>query len=98
MKHFIGPFYPSHSIQSQSELIYQINFLQESEKGQISYWSIQTCTRIMLLFGGLSPCSKNLKTALFQTFSTYTQILSALTAFYTDLVPPSTDPVHPSTN
>ena len=23
-------------------------FLQESEKGQISYWSIQTCTRIML--------------------------------------------------
>ena len=27
--------------------------LQESDKGQISYWSIQTCSRIMLLFDGL---------------------------------------------
>ena len=30
--------------------------LQESDKGQIYYWSIQTCSRIMLLFDGLSPC------------------------------------------
>ena len=46
--------------------------LQESDKGQISYWSIHTCTRIMLLFvDRLWPCSKNLKTALFQTFSTW---------------------------
>ena len=47
--------------------------LQECDKGQIFYWSIQTCSRIMRLFVDclLSPCSKNLKTALFQTFSTW---------------------------
>ena len=47
------------------------SLLQESDKGQIFYWSIQTCSRIMLLFDRLSPCSKNLKTALFKTFSTW---------------------------
>ena len=30
--------------------------LQESEKGQISYWSIQTCTRIMLSIDWLIDC------------------------------------------
>ena len=56
----------SHSVQKKIQ-----NFLQESDKGQIFYWSIQTCTRIMLLFDWLWPCSRNLKTALFQTFSTW---------------------------
>ena len=49
--------------------------LQESDKGQTFYWSIQTCSSIMQLFDRLIdrlwPCSKNLKTALFQTFSTW---------------------------
>ena len=45
--------------------------LQESDKGKIFYWSIQTCSRIMLLLDRLSPCSNNLKTALFQTFLTW---------------------------
>ena len=29
-------------------LMFIIDLLQESDKGQIFYWSIQTCTRIML--------------------------------------------------
>ena len=86
-------------------------FLQESDKGQISYWSNQTCSRIMLSINCCWPFSKNLKTALFQTFSTYTQILSALTALYRPStafywpsttkyqpVPPYTDPAPPTTN
>ena len=47
-------------------------FLQESDKSQIFYWSIQTCSRMMLLFiDRLSLCSNNLKTALIQIFSTW---------------------------
>ena len=80
--------------------------LQESDKSQIFYWSSQTCTRIRQLMGGLLTMLKNLKTALFQTFSTWHRILSALTALYWPStafywpsttkyqpVPPSTDPV-----
>ena len=59
-----------------------VKILQESDKGQIFYWSIQTCSRIRRLIDWLSPCSKNLKTALFQTLRPDTQILSALTALY----------------
>ena len=47
--------------------------------------------------GILVTMLKDLKTALFQTFSTWHRILSALLP-YTDLVPPSTDPVPTSTN
>ena len=60
--------------------------LQESDKSQIFYWSSQTCSRIRQLIGwlvdGLLTMLKNLKTALFQTFSTWHRILSAFTALY----------------
>ena len=59
-------------------------FLQKSDKGQIFYWSSQTCSRIRLLFVDcrLSPCSKTWKLAYFRPFQPDTQILSALTALY----------------
>ena len=85
--------------------IYIICFLQESDKSQIFYWSSQTalgsggCRRWLTML-------KNLKTALFQTFSTWHRILSAFTALYWPStafywpsttkyqpVPPYTDPV-----
>ena len=58
--------------------------LQESDKSQIFYWSSQTCTRIRQLIDCwlLLTMLKNLKTALFQTFSTWHRILSAFTALY----------------
>ena len=60
--------------------------LQESDKSQIFYWSSQTCSRIRQLIDwsmdGLLTMLKNLKTALFQTFSTWHRILSAFTALY----------------
>ena len=64
-----------------------------------------------LIVDGLLTMLKNLKTALFQTFSTWHRIPSALTALYWPStafywpsttkyqpVPPPTDPVPPSTN
>ena len=88
----------------------RIFVLQESDKSQIFYWSSQTCNRIRQLIdwcmGGLLTMLKNLKTALFQTFSTWHRILSAFTALYWPStafywpsttkyqpVPPHTDPV-----
>ena len=56
--------------------------LQESDKGQIFYWSIQTCTKIRLLIDRLWPCSKTSKLPYFRLFRPDTQILSALTALY----------------
>ena len=55
-----------------SHLFSFIFFLQKSDKGQILYWSSQTCTRVRRLFGCLVVTMlKNLKTALFQTYSTW---------------------------
>ena len=82
-------------------------FLQKSDKSQIFYWSSQTALGSgSWLIDGLLTMLKNLKTALFQTFSTWHRILSALTALYWPStafywpsttkyqpVPPSTDPV-----
>ena len=57
--------------------------LQKSDKGQIIYWSSQTCSRIRRLFVRcLSPCSKTWKLPYFRPFQPDTQILSALTALY----------------
>ena len=84
-----------------------LTILQESDKSQISYWSSQTCTRIRRLIDcRWLTMLKNLKTALFQTFSTWHRILSAFTALYWPStafywpsttkyqpVPPYTDPV-----
>ena len=60
--------------------------LQESGKGQVFYWSIQTCSRIMRLIDWLInwlwPCSKTSKLPYFRLFRPDTQILSALTALY----------------
>ena len=83
----------------------QIELLQESEKGQIFYWSIQTCSRIRLLFD-CDHAQKTSKLPYFRLFWPDTQILSALTALYWPStafywpsttkyqpVPPSTDPV-----
>ena len=59
------------------------NILQESEEGQISYLSIQTCTRIMLLFDGLlTMIKKNSKLPYFRLFRPDNQILTVLTALY----------------
>ena len=82
--------------------------LQKSDKGQIFYWQSQTCTRIRQFFVdwlSIFTMLKNLKTALFQTFSTWHRILSAFTALYWPCtafywpsttkyqpVPPYTDP------
>ena len=51
--------------------------LQESDKGQISYWSIQTCSRIMLLFDGwiVNHAQKTSKLPYFRLFRPDTQIL-----------------------
>ena len=84
-------------------------FLQESDKSQIFYWSSQTALGSggCFLFDWLIVTMlKNLKTALFQTFSTWHRILSAFTALYWPStafywpsttkyqpVPPYTDPV-----
>ena len=60
-------------------------FLQESDKGQIFYWSIQTCSRIMQLSDWLIDChhaQKTSKLPYFRLFRPDTQILSALTALY----------------
>ena len=81
--------------------------LQKSDKSQFFYWSSQTALGSgSWLIDGLLTMLKNLKTALFQTFSTWHRILSALTALYWPStafywpsttkyqpVPPSTDPV-----
>ena len=60
--------------------------LQESDKGQIFYWSIQTCSRIRLLFVWLivdcHHARKTSKLPYFRLFRPDTQILSALTALY----------------
>ena len=53
--------------------------LQESDKGQIFYWSIQTCSRIRLLFD-CDYAQKTSKLPYFRLFQPVTQILSALTA------------------
>ena len=90
------------------QLYYRI-ILQESDKSQIFYWSSQTALGSgswLSIVDGLLTMLKNLKTALFQTFSTWHRILSALTALYWPStafywpsttkyqpVPPSTDPV-----
>ena len=72
--------------------------LQESEKGQIFYWSIQTCSRIMLSID-CDHAQKTSKLPHFRLFRPDTQILSALTALYWPSttkyqpVPPYTDPV-----
>ena len=55
--------------------------LQESDKGQIFYWSIQTCSRIRLLFD-CDHAQKTSKLPYFRLFRPDTQILSALTALY----------------
>ena len=55
--------------------------LQESEKGQIFYWSIQTCTRIRLLFD-CYHAQKTSKLPYFRLFRPDTHILSVLTALY----------------
>ena len=57
-------------------------FLQESDKGQIFYWSF---SRIMRLFDWLIDChhaEKTSKLPYFRLFRPDTQILSALTALY----------------
>ena len=72
--------------------------LQESEKGQIFYWSIQTCSRIMLLFGGLLTMLKKTQNCPISDFFDLTPKYFLPLLPYTDLVPPSTDPVPPSTN
>ena len=76
-----------------------LNTLQESDKGQIFYWSIQTCSRIMRLFVDcrLWPCSKTSKLPFSDFFDLTPKYFLPLLP-YTDLVPPSTDPVPPSTN
>ena len=76
-----------------------LTLLQESDKSQIFYWSSQTCSRIRQLIDcRLLTMLKNLKTALFQTFSTWHRILSAFTALYwpsTFFYWPSTTKYHP---
>ena len=54
----------------------QKRIIAEVWRGQIFYWSSQTCTRsggclFVCSIDWLSPCSRILKTALFQTFSTW---------------------------
>ena len=73
---------PASQSQFLQNMLNDIQKLQESDKSQIFYWSSQTCTRIRQLMGGLLTMLKCLKTALFQTFSTWHRILSALTALY----------------
>ena len=70
--------------------------LQNSDKGQIFYWSSQTCSKIRQLFGRLVVTMLK-KTALFQAFWTW-QPNTFCPYCLTALVPPSTDPVPPSTN
>ena len=72
-----------------------INTLQKSEKCQFFYWSSQTA----LGSGGcslfdcrLSPCSKTWKRPYFRLFQPDTEYFLPLLP-YTDLVPPSTEPV-----
>ena len=74
--------------------------LQESDKGQIFYWSIQTCSRIRLLFDWLSIVTmlKKPQNCPISDFFNLTPKYFLPLLPYTDLVPPSTDPVPPSTN
>ena len=72
--------------------------LQESEKGQIFYWSIQTCTRIRLLFDWLIVTMlKKPQNCPISDFFDLTPIYFLSLLHYTDPVPPSSDPVPPST-
>ena len=74
-------------------------FLQKSDKGQVFYWSSQTSTRFSRLVGRLvvTMLKKASKLPYFRLFQPDPQILSTLLP-YTDLEPPSSDPVPPSTN
>ena len=67
----------------------QIELLQESEKGQIFYWSIQTCTRIRLLFDWPSTTKYQ---SIFNTVPYWPSTIICKP------VPPSTYPVPPITN
>ena len=71
--------------------------LQECDKGQIFYWSIQTCSRIMRLFVDCHHAQKPKNRPLSDFFDLTPKNFLPLLP-YTDLVPPSTDPVPPSTN
>ena len=71
-------------------------FLQKSDKGQVFYWSSQTSTRFSRLVVTTHHAQKASKLPYFRLFHPDTQILSTLLP-YTDLEPPSTDPVPPST-
>ena len=73
--------------------------LQESEKGQIFYLSIQTCSRIRLLFDwSIVTMLKKPQNCPISDFFDLTPKYFLPLLPYTDLVPPSTDPVPPSTN
>ena len=73
-------------------------FLQKSDKSQIFYWSSQTALGSgSCSIDGLSPCSKTWKRPYFRHFQPDTEYFLPLLP-YTDLVPPSIDPVPPSTN
>ena len=81
----------------KSTFLWQI--LQESDKGQIFYWSIQTCTRIRLLFDrSIAIMLKKPQNCPISDFFDLTPKYFLPLLPYTDLVPPSTDPVPPSTN
>ena len=80
----------------------EVLVLQESDKGQISYWSNQTCSRIMLsidwLIDWLVTMLKKPQNCPISDFFDLTPKYFLVFLHYTDLVPPSTDPVPPSTN
>ena len=65
-----------------------MEFLQESDKGQIFYWSIQTCYRML----------KQPQNCPISDFFNLTPEYFLPLLPYHDLVLPSTDPVPPSTN
>ena len=75
------------------------HILQESDKGQIFYWSIQTCSRIRRLIGWwiVTMLKKPQNCSISDFFDLTPKYFLPLLP-YTDLVPPSTDPVPPSTN
>ena len=75
-------------------LSYPSNKLQESDKGQIFYWSIQTCSRIRLLFNwSIVTMLKKPQNCPISDFFDLTPKYFLLLLLYTNLVPPSTDPV-----
>ena len=80
---------------SYSAVLINLIILQKSDKSQIYYWSSQTAlgSGSWLIDCWWLTMLKNLKTALFQTFSTWHRILSAFTA----LLWPSTAFYWPST-